>query len=115
MVVLEYFHKLGLKVCLIHRDYIKKSEAYPEILALCESMFLLDKHSNDDIFCLMAAMNSGPKTMVLTNDTFRQHAYKIKDPKLKKLFLKWQFDRVIRMRGSVTKEVTLYVSKSIGK
>ena len=63
----------------------------------------------------MAAMNSGPKTMVLTNDTFRQHAYKIKDPKLKKLFLKWQFDRVIRMRGSVTKEVTLYVSKSIGK
>ena len=115
MVVLEYFHELGLKVCLIHRNYIKKSEAYPEILALCESMFLLDKHSNDDIFCLMAAMNSGPKTMVLTNDTFRQHAYKIKDPKLKKLFLKWQFHRVIRMRGSVTKEVTLYVSKSIGK
>ena len=115
MVVLQHFHELGWKVCLIHRDYIKKSKAYPEILALCESIFLLDRHSNDDIFCLMAAMNSGPKTMVLTNDTLRQHAYKINDPIFKKLFLKWQFHRVIRMRGSVTKEVTLYVSKSIGK
>ena len=102
---------MGLKVCLIHRDYLKKTKTYPEILALCESMFLLDKHSNDDIFFLMAAMNSGPKTMVLTNDTLRQHDYKLKDAKFRKMCLKWQFHRVIRMEGSANKKVKLFVSR----
>ena len=44
----------------------------------------------------MAAMNFGPNTEVLSNDTFRDHLNKLPDSDHKKLFMKWQYHRIIR-------------------
>ena len=44
----------------------------------------------------MAAMNFGPNTEVLSNDTFRDHLGKMSDSDHKKLFMKWQYHRIIR-------------------
>ena len=89
VTVLRKLHERGLKVLLIHRKHLKRYIDFPEISKLCKYV-ILENTSEDDPFFIAAALNSGPRTLILTNDLLRQHNFALQDPYLRKLFSYWQ-------------------------
>ena len=87
--VLKKLKQQGLKTLLIHRKHLKRFQNFNEIRELCQYV-ILDDTSNDDPFFIAAALNSGPKTYILTNDLLRVHNNQLNDPYLQRIFSYWQ-------------------------
>ena len=100
--VLEKLNERGLKPLLIHRKYLKKYRNIKEINKLCQYV-ILETTSNDDPFFIAAALNSGPKTYILTNDMLRQHNNGLEDPYLQRIFSYWQMLAQVKCKWLVFK------------
>merc|ERR1712107_177456 len=63
------------------------------------SLFQVERTSNDDLFLLLAAFDSGDNCKILTNDYMRQHCHIIfQEPvQLSKTFIQWQASHQIRV------------------
>nr|CAG4644265.1 EOG090X0CGF [Lepidurus arcticus] len=59
--------------------------------------FATDDLSKDDPFLLYATLYSGPNTYFLSRDLMRDHAFKLEDPSLSRLFRKWQRARQLQI------------------
>lgn len=97
VTVLEFLQERGLKALLFHREALKRYDHYNRISELCDYV-LLDKVSKDDPFFIAAALNSGPRTLILTNDLLRQHNFALEDPYLQKVFTDWQMKSQVKCR-----------------
>ena len=100
--VLEKLNERGLKPLLIHRKYLKNYRNLKEIKKLCRYV-ILEVTSNDDPFFIAAALNSGPKTYILTNDMLRQHNNQLEDPYLQRMFSYWQMLAQVKCKWLVFK------------
>ena len=100
--VLEKLNERGLKPLLIHRKYLKNYRNLKEIKKLCRYV-ILEVNSNDDPFFIAAALNSGPKTYILTNDMLRQHNNGLEDPYLQRIFSYWQMLAQVKCKWLVFK------------
>jgi hypothetical protein len=112
VTVLRMLRERGFNVLLIHRNFLKKLYDYKEISQLCRYV-ILDDTSVDDPFFIAAAINSGPKTYILTNDLLRQHNFALKDPYLQQIFTYWQMQSQVKckwlaFKGNNSKEKWLY-------
>jgi len=95
--VLKKLQEKGLKPLLIHRRYLEKFRNFHEIKKLCQYV-ILDTTSNDDPFFIAAALNSGPKTYILTNDMLRQHNTNLEDGYLRRIFSYWQMLSQVKVK-----------------
>lgn len=88
--------KRDYKVLLIHRPEIKRFPHYTMIKKLVADCIILDSTTADDIFSLLAALDKGPGTLLISNDQFRQYNFQLENPYLRSLFLKWQLRYQVR-------------------
>lgn len=86
-------------VLLIHRSWFKHQPLFREVVSHCASFFLMDKHSADDPFAIMAALHLGPEAMLCSNDMFRSYSALLEDKDVRLQFFKWQFHRVMRHKA----------------
>ena len=108
VTVLKMLRERGLNVLLIHRKSLKRLNDFKEISELCRFVILEDT-SVDDPFFIAAALNSGPKTYILTNDLLRQHSFALNDPYLQQIFTYWQMQSQVKckwlaFKGNKSKE-----------
>ena len=98
-------NEFGMKsICLIHRTWLVKSNMFQKIRDLCTSVHLLDKHSDDDPFSIIAALHFGPGTFLCSNDLYKQYLALFKDSKSKNMFLRWQMHHVVNHHTSVKRD-----------
>ena len=95
--VLKKLQEQELKPLLIHRKVLEKFKNFKEIKKLCQYV-ILDNTSNDDPFFIAAALNSGPKTYILTNDILRQHNTNLEDVYLRRIFSYWQMLSQVKVK-----------------
>ena len=95
--VVKGLHDKGLKILLIHRQWLKRMPCFKEIRELCQYVILEDE-SDDDLFFIASALNSGPGTYILTNDLLMQHSYALKDGYLQQLFSYWQMQAQVKCK-----------------
>ena len=95
--VVKGLHDKGLKILLIHRKWLKRMPCFKEIRELCQYVILEDE-SDDDLFFIASALNSGPGTYILTNDLLMQHSYALQDGYLQQLFSYWQMQAQVKCK-----------------
>lgn len=71
--------------------------------------------SDDDSYVMLAAIHAGKGTYIVTNDLFRTYFYKIKCPRAKVLFCKWQVFSVMNHRGRSGRDGEIKVNVKVRK
>uniref|UniRef100_A0A914URW4 PRORP domain-containing protein n=1 Tax=Plectus sambesii TaxID=2011161 RepID=A0A914URW4_9BILA len=89
-------------VLVIGRKHFTKPKNYYNQLCSIASVFLVDHLSQDDGFMIYAALKSGEKTLLISNDMFGDHLHTLteRNPEMGRLLVRWMECRVVRFEMS---------------
>ena len=89
--VVSTYARQGKRVLVIGRKHMDNwPRQIMENIRKLGHVHLIQDDSNDDPFIIYAALKSGPHAKFISKDLMRNHTFRLKDPKLSRLFKRWR-------------------------